>query len=223
MMRFPRESYIPKGDKLTIKGKTSGCVVYLFERAGKPYGMGFYRKSEKPVFHYSFRSVEQRMKYVTEWVGNIEGHQARKLAEREKRKAFTHDVKVGDIFRSSWGYDQTNIDYYQCTKLIGSHMMEVREICQEAEETGFMQGKCVPVPGSWATEPDYSEAGKAYHAEHGHYPRKDKAPMRVKIQGHQPGDAYFRVASYAIASRVKPAAMLGNKPVYEASHWTSYA
>jgi len=24
-----------------------------------------------------------------------------------------HDIKVGDIFYNSWGYDQTNIDYYQ--------------------------------------------------------------------------------------------------------------
>lgn len=220
-MRFPREHYIPKGEKLTIKGKTSGCVVYLFERAGKPYAMGFFRKSEKPVFHYSFRDTARRMQYVKEWVSNVEGHQARKLAEREKRKAFTHDVKVGDIFRCSWGYDQTNIDYYECVKLIGSHMMEVREICQESEETHYMQGKCVPVPGEWATEADYSEEGKAYHAVHGHYPRKPKEPRRVKIQGVN-GEPCFRVASYACAYRVKPAAMIGNKPVYSASHWTAY-
>jgi|TARA_R100000455_G_C6225226_1_gene88400 hypothetical protein len=28
-------------------------------------------------------------------------------------------IKVGDIFYRSWGYDQTNIDYYVVTKKIG--------------------------------------------------------------------------------------------------------
>lgn len=40
----------------------------------------------------------------------------------------THTVKVGDIFGASWGYDQTNVNYYQVTKLVGKSTVEIREI-----------------------------------------------------------------------------------------------
>ena len=28
-------------------------------------------------------------------------------------------LKVGDVLRSSWGYDQTNVDYYEVVELVG--------------------------------------------------------------------------------------------------------
>jgi hypothetical protein len=31
----------------------------------------------------------------------------------DERKQFQHAVKIGDIFYASWGYDQTNIDFYE--------------------------------------------------------------------------------------------------------------
>ena len=39
-----------------------------------------------------------------------------------------HDLQVGDILKSSWGYDQTNIDYYEVTRLAGKTMVEFRPI-----------------------------------------------------------------------------------------------
>ena len=36
-------------------------------------------------------------------------------------------VLVGDIFYSSWGYDQTNVDFYQVTK-VGPAMIAIRQI-----------------------------------------------------------------------------------------------
>jgi hypothetical protein len=44
------------------------------------------------------------------------------------------NVKVGDIFYSSWGYDQTNIDYYMVTKLIGKTMVEIVAIESKYDE-----------------------------------------------------------------------------------------
>ena len=32
-----------------------------------------------------------------------------------------HSLKVGDILYASWGYDQTNIDYFKVDKLMGKH------------------------------------------------------------------------------------------------------
>jgi len=48
-------------------------------------------------------------------------------------------VKVGDIFVNSWGYDQTNIDYFQVTRKTNKTIY-IREISSEVKETGFMCG-----------------------------------------------------------------------------------
>ena len=52
-------------------------------------------------------------------------------------------VKVGDIFVNSWGYDQTNIDYFQVTSKTKKGI-KIRAINSEVTETGFMCGKSIP-------------------------------------------------------------------------------
>lgn len=39
-----------------------------------------------------------------------------------------HTLKVGDILYSSWGYDQTNISWYQVTQLVGKQSVKIRKI-----------------------------------------------------------------------------------------------
>jgi len=52
-------------------------------------------------------------------------------------------VKIGDIFINSWGYDQTNIDYYQVVKK-SKKTIKIRAISSEVVEDGFMQGQSKP-------------------------------------------------------------------------------
>jgi len=40
----------------------------------------------------------------------------------------------------SWGWEQTNIDFYQVLD-VGKNTITMVEICSRLEETGFMQGK----------------------------------------------------------------------------------
>ena len=62
------------------------------------------------------------------------------------------NVKVGDWFVSTWGYDQTNASFYKVTKLIGKDSVELQEYQTEQIKKGdyySMQG--VGVPSSKAT------------------------------------------------------------------------
>ena len=54
-------------------------------------------------------------------------------------------VNVGDIFVCSWGYDQTNIDYYKVMEVKNKSVV-VAPIGQDRIYTGHMQGECNPVP-----------------------------------------------------------------------------
>ena len=202
---------------------SSAGEVYAGELAGKLYAMAFRGSAGKPEWHYTFRNEEQRASKIAEFFESVAYSQERKAKARADKAAFVHNVKVGDIFRASWGYDQTNIDYYEVTALIGQHMAEVREIGCQSESTGWMTGNSVPLPGSYSTEADYSAEGEAYKAAHGSYPRKEKAARRVKIQGSGSSGPCFRVASYCCAYRMEPVAVVAGKPMFASSGWTAYA
>jgi len=62
----------------------------------------------------------------------------------------THSVKIGDMFSMSWGYDQTNVNYFQVTRLT-SKGVYVREIGAKSVEgtQGFMCESVVPNPNSF--------------------------------------------------------------------------
>ena len=54
-----------------------------------------------------------------------------------------YGVKVGDLFYSSWGYDQTNNNFFQVIALVGESSVRVREVYPEITDS-----KAV----SWASE-----------------------------------------------------------------------
>ena len=54
-------------------------------------------------------------------------------------------VNIGDIYVTSWGYDQTNIDYYKVLEVKNKSVV-IAGIGQERVYTGHMQGECNPVP-----------------------------------------------------------------------------
>ena len=56
-------------------------------------------------------------------------------------------VNVGDIFVCSWGYDQTNIDYYKVLEVKNKSVV-IAGIGQNRTYTGHMQGECTPVPNA---------------------------------------------------------------------------
>lgn len=61
-------------------------------------------------------------------------------------------VKEGDIFYSSWGYEQTNIDFYKVKRLVGKKMIEIV----------FVESQIVPEKSS-----EYSDAVKPYPSKEG--------------------------------------------------------
>lgn len=57
-------------------------------------------------------------------------------------------VRVGDIFYSSWGYDQTNVDFYEVAE-VTSKCFRVREIgCKSIVKEGYsdMSDHVIPDP-----------------------------------------------------------------------------
>ena len=49
-------------------------------------------------------------------------------AKAAKVKTNKFGVKVGDFFSASWGYEQTNADFFQVVELVGASSVRVREV-----------------------------------------------------------------------------------------------
>lgn len=58
----------------------------------------------------------------------IEGKEAAEETHSPAEITNKYGVKVGDIFHSSWGYEQTNNDYFQVVALVGTSSVRVREV-----------------------------------------------------------------------------------------------
>jgi hypothetical protein len=138
--------FIPPG-ALKVSDKLSDAIAYLYAGSnGAPCARVFYGKQSKPVVAYRYRNAAEREASV---IAAFKGRQARtaRMAEyAAERKDAVNPYKVGDVFRSSWGYDQTNINYYQAIK-VTTKTVTVREIAQERIATGPMHGRCVPIVG----------------------------------------------------------------------------
>lgn len=72
----------------------------------------FEKRDVKPYIHNRFDSEELRHKKLKEYKEYYQKKHDAKEAETAALKAKMDAVKVGDIFCSSWGYEQTNIDFY---------------------------------------------------------------------------------------------------------------
>lgn len=66
----------------------------------------------------------------------IEGTQQPKTEDSKTMapKCNRFGVKVGDLFHASWGYDQTNNDFFQVIALVGESSVRVREVCPVCEQ-----------------------------------------------------------------------------------------
>ena len=114
----------------------------------------------KPLVNYYFLSEEKRNEFLDSYLKSMELQQLKK-AEQKKKKAEIqanlnqlHSFAVGDIFYDSWGWEQTNIDFYQITEVKGKTVC-MRPIASEHEyRKGFssMSGFVKPVKDSFTGE-----------------------------------------------------------------------
>ncbi len=115
--------------------------------------MGYGGKRSKPDFNYIFRNQERRDDYVSKYIEGLRESQeyaSKRRADRSK----PHSLKVGDILYTSWGYDQTNVDFYQVVEVIGKCTVVIREVGQKTiDGFGGPSEKVVAVKDSFIGEP----------------------------------------------------------------------
>ncbi len=204
MRRLPhkREYYIPKGST-KVSDKHSSAVAYFLAEprrlnkhgVPKTWIVGFSGKAQKPSINELWNKRESAYSRIEDFFAGVRAHETSRRNEKLERNSAERGLEVGDLLKCSWGYDQTNIDFYEVTKLIGKRSVELRAIASESVETGFMCGQCVPIPGKYI--------GKAF--------RK------------QARNGGVRMTSYSYATKMTPKEPVPGARIYETSYWSSYA
>ena len=116
----------------------------------------WFGRSAKAKHYLGYRRVEDRQRGIDSLIDQERQRMATRDAGAKKkadaRANFINPYPVGTVFRNSWGYDQTNVDFYE---VIGSKgfRLTLRSIGQNATETSFMSGQCQPVRGHYLGEP----------------------------------------------------------------------
>jgi len=136
-----------------IADKLSDAVVYIGPEAGGKCGaIAYHGKAERHDFWFNFKDEARRERKIREhfeWRRAHAKRQAERRAEKAAARAKGHGCEVGHIFYSSWGYEQTNIDWYEVIALVGKSSVKVRKISAVIDHDMHDQGSCSPRAGAF--------------------------------------------------------------------------
>lgn len=132
-----------------VAHKHSDAVVYLYTAPnGRPAAIGYAGRAAKPAFWFRFADEDRRSRHVTAFFAGRAASLAAK-AERQAAARRPHKLQLGHILVASWGYEQTNVDWFEVTKVVGPHMVEVRPIGGIIDATLRDQGRTLPAAGQF--------------------------------------------------------------------------
>lgn len=160
-------------------------------------------RKKKPVENANYRcpddyfndAMEQELKSCRRLVQEIKDFELKCKNEVER---LLKESAIGDVFYCSWGWEQTNIDFYQVVAIKGKKF-SFRKLKQDCDYNAHhMQGKCVPRPNDFAKDED--------------------EVMVLSLNKY----GVFKKSSF---ESLKPAdfEMIDDKKVYESHNYSNYA
>lgn len=146
--------YVPKNCTELIKN-SYGTVYHTPENSPEHIAISYEPKATRNhTWLYKFPSHEAMQKKIQEFFSNRERIQQEKQARKEKEKSFDASsiYSIGDIIYNSWGWEQTNIDFFQIVKVTKSNVF-LRPITQHVTEYNSSMSEYVaPNPDQFYSE-----------------------------------------------------------------------
>lgn len=126
-------------DQSTLETYSNGVYTLQIHRidVARGFESKIYTGAQKRAEWILFRTEAAREAHITKRKNWLDSAAKVKLDRAAERRSFdaTEHFKVGDILVSSWGYDQTNVDFY-IVNAVTRGMVTIEEIGS------------TPVPGS---------------------------------------------------------------------------
>ena len=139
--------------------------ITFISNNGKPALQIFKGKQKNPYSNYYYQNEERRNMAISNAKESADAEQSYKEKRAEERKSFVPEFEVGEIFSSSWGYEQTNVDFYQVVEKPSKHYAVIRKIAQDTVEGSVyshgMACEVVAVPNAFiSTETQKKKVGR---------------------------------------------------------------
>jgi hypothetical protein len=117
------------------------------------------RLGYKTLYYYTYKSIADisarimRMnlfvdKFIEEQKAQISKKAEAKSALQKLRQEVKNPFEVGQILYKTWGYEQTNVNFYQVISVKGKTVI-LRELEQQRTEKGYMYGTTMPIKDSF--------------------------------------------------------------------------
>lgn len=146
MKRKKYERFRPLGCTNTINEVNNTEIHY---DAGNYLAIGFTGRANKPLFYSRYYSYDQMMYDIEYHLSRIMERCEEKEARKREAAELLVKTNIGDVFISQWGYEQTNVDFYEVIRISGKSIT-FRKI--EKETVRFvdsMQKYVKPMPGKF--------------------------------------------------------------------------
>lgn len=114
-------------------------------------------------------------------------------APREKTVENEFGIKVGDIFKMSWGYEQTNVDFFRVEELKGKTQVVLKEVYLEMEKDDSI---------SWCASNRVYNKNKFRYVEKSVHVKDNKIGIVKKVCGTKE-NPYINMTSFANAHLCK--------------------
>jgi len=146
-------SAIAKKREVTSSFPTKPYHVLIIKATPK----GKYR-TEKILYNYVYPTMEDAITYAEKYIAEVERISKKREEEKEKKRLLNADVKasdfykVGDIVVNTWGWEQTNVDFYEVVEVKNKTIL-INEIGgsieQGSEYSHGMACNVLPVKGNF--------------------------------------------------------------------------
>lgn len=144
--------YFPSDCKIT-EYKDIDVVIGVKHNDNKCTAIAYSGTKEKHDWYYSFEKFTDNEaymnKYIYDYISRMRKNKIQRLAPGINELPF----KVGDFIYSSWGYEQTNVDFFEIIEIKSPNTIILREVEQERKETSFMAGNTIPLKGCYISNP----------------------------------------------------------------------
>jgi len=164
-----RQDYISRFKEIqhVALATKQGVVAYLYtSNKGHPSLMAFAGKANKPVIHSAYYTTEQRDKALSDFDKRLADRQESDV-KRKAQQIVPSTLEKGDILYTSWGYDQTNVEFFQVVKTIGKRTVHLVRISCESTSNSDYTDALMPVKDAFITKGYRAEENGIYRVKNG--------------------------------------------------------
>lgn len=183
-----REYYSSKENFKEFKTSVDNVVFYINET--DLTAVAFSGKRGKKDWGYRFKSMTELEEFVDFYAAKIfkrnEAKENRKIENKIAKQNAMNNIKIGDIFTTSWGYEQTNRDFFQVVGKPSRSKVSVRMIKSETtKETSWCSANVKPIKNSFCSDEKvclvnrYGNISKADRYGHDAYPASENESYHV--------------------------------------------